>query len=493
MTTSHFDNGDSKAVQDKPIGPPSLPNLSPPSSQPAQHAEFPSTVLSQQPNQSLGLEKHPSSVVYEGYQFFKADPIPGQKATWTRVERTEMHLTQSEFYKLVQKRANKVSAAQQYQNLSDTRRAHVNQLIHEQRRLDPSGEWSCVYAKERDRPAKARNAHRDDYETVSMDIILMKRPMKTKSYPRTPMGELVDLNVPLRHNGIEAHKLHRMQSNVMSPERRSEMAPPRYPSMQASAHPLTPGTVVGSDCVVQGPLPRPVPVTGSLRQLDLGPAQIVEGYEDTIALHASAARTHRNLDCESVDWSSEADSSDDEGSVTSDESQSDMSSALDDEDMDCEYQGPLQPPTIPRKHSCSPTRRDPGFGAHYRRRSSSRHIERRDRLSGLRYHNIEMMPATHYVSARRARSSRAGIQDPVSREKKYRIKRMDDEEMRNRLLDCEARLEQWEKAFEQQSRIRQTNMPEPPQLQRCQSFYDFSSMRHCGCDCSKNSKMANAD
>jgi hypothetical protein len=41
-------------------------------------------------------------------------------------------------------------------------------------------EWSCVYAKERDRASEARNAHRADYETVSMDIALMKRPLNTK-------------------------------------------------------------------------------------------------------------------------------------------------------------------------------------------------------------------------------------------------------------------------------------------------------------------------
>ncbi|KAJ5622703.1 hypothetical protein N7528_005935 [Penicillium herquei] len=130
---------------------------------------------------------------YKGYKFFKADPIPGQKASWTKVERMEMDLSQNELRKKVQKRADKVSAAHQYQTLSEIRQAHVNQLIHEHRQMFPQGDWSCVYAKQRERASKARNANREDYETVSMQVILMQRPLQTRTHPRTPMGELVDL------------------------------------------------------------------------------------------------------------------------------------------------------------------------------------------------------------------------------------------------------------------------------------------------------------
>ncbi|KAJ5098677.1 hypothetical protein N7532_005678 [Penicillium argentinense] len=244
-----------------------------------------------------------SAVVYEGYQFFKADPTTGQKATWNRVERTQMHLSQGEFYKMVQKRANKVSAVQQYQNLSDTRRAHVNQLIHEQRRNDPSVEWSCVYAKERDRPSKARNAHRDDYETVSMDIILMKRPIKTKSYPRTPMGDLVELDMPFRndHNSTSAM-----------------MMPPGNPATK----PFMPGQVIGPGYVVQGPLPRPVSVTSPFTRLDLGhPAA-----EDQFIGMGGHTALEKNMEHD-AGWSSEeVDSEDDDESMIFDQSPSRMSS-----------------------------------------------------------------------------------------------------------------------------------------------------------------------
>lgn len=48
-------------------------------------------------------------------------------------------------------RADKVSVAQQYQYLSESRRDHVNQLIKEQRRIASWAEWSRVFGNERDR------------------------------------------------------------------------------------------------------------------------------------------------------------------------------------------------------------------------------------------------------------------------------------------------------------------------------------------------------
>lgn len=209
-----------------------------------------------------GSKPNPVTTIYEGYKFFKADPIPGQKATWTRVERTQMHLSQSELYKLVQKRANKISPAQQYQGLSRTRRAHVNQLIHEQRRCEPQVEWSCVYAKE-------RLAHRDDYGTVSMDIVLMKRPMRTKPYPRTPMGDLVDLNVPFRLDENDAYQINHERTNTAA---LPKLIAPRFHTVPSNfwAQEGEPGRVV------QGPLPCPVPVTSPFTKLGLEQGKAAE-------------------------------------------------------------------------------------------------------------------------------------------------------------------------------------------------------------------------
>lgn len=211
------------------------------------------------------------SAVYDGFKFFKADPIPGQKATWTRVERTQMHLCQSELYHMVQKRANKISAAKQYLTLSDTRRAHVNKLIHEQRSYEPQFEWSCVYAKERTSP-------RDDQGVASMDVILMRRPMRTRPNPRTPMGDLVDLEVPFRlDENDEDQSIHERSGYKTLPntqDTRSRTVPSKllHRRLRAFApdHEGKPGPVV------QGPLPRPLSVTLPLTGLELGHGKIAE-------------------------------------------------------------------------------------------------------------------------------------------------------------------------------------------------------------------------
>lgn len=271
MTTFNLDNQNPSDAQEKQAIPP--PQLQ------AQAGDAPAqTTCNSQPDKAGHQQDHhvlinlsqiqelPANTInYEGYQFFKADPIPGQKATWNRVERTRMHLNQSELYKMVQKKANKVSAAQQYQNLSATRRAHVNQLIHEQKKLDSSVEWSCVYAKERDRASKARNAHRADYETVSMDIILMKRPLNTRPYPRTPMGDLVDL--AHRQNDNDVPRVKPMHPDITNAPIRPAVPASVWISKNLALNSNPSNASAG---VVQGPQPRPVSVTTPFTRLELG-------------------------------------------------------------------------------------------------------------------------------------------------------------------------------------------------------------------------------
>lgn len=275
MTTFNLDSQKTSDAQEKQaISPSEAQGLS----TPAPLMPLPTACNTQPDNSGLDLssildvycipsqysETPANDINYEGYQFFKADPIPGQKATWTRVERTRMHLSQGEFYKMVHKRADKISAAQQYQKLSATRRAHVNQLIHERKKFDPSVEWSCVYAKERDRASKARNALRADYETVSMEIILMKRPLNTKPYPRTPMGDLVDL---ARRQNNEARQITPMHpENPGGPLRPAVPVRMWVPREQILNSDIT----AASSGVVQGPQPRPVSVTNPFTRLELG-------------------------------------------------------------------------------------------------------------------------------------------------------------------------------------------------------------------------------
>lgn len=162
--------------------------------------EYPSFSPHAQPDRDVYLHDHdnwshtgtiPTLInSYEGYEFFKLDPLPRQEAAvWARAERTKLHFEQCKLYRMVRKRAKKTSAANQYLELPKILQEHVLRLIHDQKSLDPSWEWSCVYAKERRRACKARSAGRD-----SMTVILLKRPRNTGPYPRTPMGDLVDLD-----------------------------------------------------------------------------------------------------------------------------------------------------------------------------------------------------------------------------------------------------------------------------------------------------------
>ncbi|KAJ5974765.1 hypothetical protein N7481_008472 [Penicillium waksmanii] len=147
------------------------------------------------------MNQHQLRNVYDGYLFFRADALPQQSATWARAERTRMDFTQPEFYGMIYDRAFEISAASQYQALSDERRAHVNQLIHDPRHQDPSGEWSCAYAKEHRRFVNGRDTLENNDDAIAMTVILMQRPWTPKAYPRTPMGDLVDLRISLYLNG----------------------------------------------------------------------------------------------------------------------------------------------------------------------------------------------------------------------------------------------------------------------------------------------------
>ncbi|KAJ5179049.1 hypothetical protein N7492_002259 [Penicillium capsulatum] len=422
----------------------------------------------QMPGPAINLA--PDTNIYEGYTFFLADPIPGQTATWTRVERTQMHLPQSEFYRMVQKRATKFSAAQQYQNLFDIRRAHVNQLIHEKRRIDPQLEWSCVYAKESDRPSKPRNAHPDDYETVSMHIILMKRPMKTNAYPRTPMGDLVDLATAHRQDKIDDQRAASRRAEATAQQRVSDMPPPAYqpvpsPNIQPLIH------SVGRK--VQGPLPRPMSVTPSFTRLDLASGQICDDLKRK--MQGQHAGESTNEDHHMEDWDSEASSSDDEKSTIFDHASVDVDSATDITDtMDSDCQ---EPPTrrTQRAQSRSPRRREPSFGPHYRKRPQGPISERKERYSARRYSEYDVLPpAKSYLNHKRTRSIAAG---PLDREKMYRIQRINDQELRTRLLECETRIEQWERVVESQALVLQ-KLEASQQLKPRRSYYDPASMRH---------------
>ncbi|KAE8380882.1 hypothetical protein BDV26DRAFT_115033 [Aspergillus bertholletiae] len=125
---------------------------------------------------------------YIGYTFFKKDATPGHKPTWSQVERSQMHLTQTELIGMVQKRAKKLSGAHQYQSLSKAKRTHVDQLINDLKKEDSHLEWTCAYVKEEERQMKGKNNKRGDYETISMDAVIMGKPI-TSARPKVAQVE----------------------------------------------------------------------------------------------------------------------------------------------------------------------------------------------------------------------------------------------------------------------------------------------------------------
>lgn len=127
----------------------------------------------------------------------------------------------------------------------------------------------------------------------------------------------------------------------------------------------------------------------------------------------------------------------------------------------------------------------------YGRNVAGPKMESMGRCAPLRPDHIDMTTAKNSLSAKRAWSQCAGNEDSQLWEKRYRVQRIDDEELRSRLLACEARIERWERAFTHQTQILQNTVAETSQLRRSRTFWDFSSMRHCGCRCPRDGKMRN--
>ncbi|KAJ5525881.1 hypothetical protein N7494_012531 [Penicillium frequentans] len=411
----------------------------------------------------------PVTVVYEGYKLFKADPIPGQEASWTKVERTKMIMSQREFCRKVQKRANKISAAQQYQFLPEIRQAHVNQLIAEKRPLNPNVEWSCVYAKERQKASKPRNARRDDYEVVSMQIILMKRPVNTKTHFRTPMGDLVDLGVhfgshPNRPKFSREEDGHEIRDqDLLTRSHCRNQSVPAFPGAQRSQ------TFSGNEAVCQArraqePLPRPATATTVRGKAEIDHNQVWRGFEDD---EGSSEETHyiqtaQDFNEEEEDYVSD---NGDEGDTSPlhRTASSETSTVGSPGSVSCSCQDSAVTQKVPfdaRQHS--PSQYEFGFRSHLQRKQ----LVANSNLG--RHMRNEPWYGSSNIPTKRPRSSASDFLEARVWEKRIRIERMNEEEMRGRLLDCEARIEQWEKILQNQTRILGLQMRiEAPPEQRC--------------------------
>ena len=156
----------------------------------------------------------------------------GEQATWALADRIKLHIGQKELYDMVHNRADIYSAEQQYNNLCEIRRSQVDRLIEDRQQHNPQIYWSCVYAK----------------QTSSMCIILMGTPVQTGGYPRTPMGDLVDLRPGAPLYPFETGQRPAEYAALQGRHSASE----QYPDQE-----LDPGRVVAPASVYYTPNARP--------------------------------------------------------------------------------------------------------------------------------------------------------------------------------------------------------------------------------------------
>lgn len=389
---------------------------------------------------------------YEGYTFFKADPAPGQDATWNRVERTPMFQSQAAYFQKIQRRATNKSAAQQYQDISsNTRRAHINQLIDEQRHMNPFVEWSCVYVKEHTKPSKARNARRGDWETVSMDVIIMHRSMKT-AYSRTPMGDLVDLGTVPRPLLWSWRK-----DDTLRPSPNAIIEGPQSPIALPNDHPEPPNQTHGM-----------YPIRKQERTRE--PTQLTKIVMPSSPAFSAANSSDMSSD-DASGWSSEGSSGPEDDSMLFDKPKEKPETERR-VDLDTKYQASIPKKTL--RHESSPLRRASSQRpqSSSRAKSHGRGLERRIDRRMLPREQFES-PAVKALGPMKMERARSKSSVPGRR---YRMQLVSNNEVRSRMLD------EREASLGHRERWLKRTFSEAHQLE-LQPTNDSPPVCHCTCRC----------
>lgn len=366
-----------------------------------------------------------------------------------------MRQSQHDYFEMIKKRATKKTALQQYQNISsNARRTHINQLIDEQRQMDPTKEWSCVYIKEHTKPFNAQNARWGEYETVSMDVIIMQRSART-THPRPPAGSQVDLGAGFRPSFWAQRRDH-----------------PSMPGQNANL----------PRAMIEGPQ-SPVAVLGDRRESPgeghgayptKDQAQHREPKQSTAITPNLASSAMDNSDTDS-DYTSHSSggSSDSEDDVMVFDSPDKSSEAGDQVSLDRKQQA-VPPKRAPTRHENSPVHRGMTHGPRSRSRakSHSRSLERRLNRRGPAREQYEAStakgPGPLASERARSRGSVSGI--------RYRKQLMSDNEIRSRMLDHrEASIGHRERQFKR-------TLYGAHQLE-LQPMSDSVAVCHCTCRC----------
>lgn len=165
--------------------------------------------------------------------------------------------------------------------------------------------------------------------------------------------------------------------------------------------------------------------------------------------------------------------------------------------MECDCEESRFKTIPPRNRSSSPNKHGPiSHGSQYRQKSRGRHFGRGDKL---RYHPMDILASKNglhnVMPVRRTRGLNKAAPTAPSDMMWYRIQRIDDNELRRRLLECEARVERWERAFECQRRLLQQTIQnsQQQQLERNQLYWNPPSIHHYGYDYPQDGRMDDSD
>ncbi|GAD93202.1 hypothetical protein ANI_1_1472124 [Paecilomyces variotii No. 5] len=221
----------------------------------------------------------PNTPFYEGWTLYRADPqSEEQKPSWRQATRSKMNLAQTDLSDMVQKRKKKIPFAEQYQDLGKFKRAHVDLLIKDRETKDDARfSWTCVYVDVVNRPAKGKGTRRGDYETISMDVIIVRRlrpgtPVRSveRSPSRPAFGEVIYLQSPLpsplpiedkvpTHHGMESTTQAVFGNGQQRAHSFANAAPSTGPHFH---HPSNPAYSMGSQTPVSSlGVPAPMPPT----------------------------------------------------------------------------------------------------------------------------------------------------------------------------------------------------------------------------------------
>ncbi|KAJ9269327.1 hypothetical protein DTO212C5_4599 [Paecilomyces variotii] len=211
----------------------------------------------------------PNMPFYEGWTLYRADPqSEDQKPSWRQATRSKMSLSQTDLSDMVQKRKKKIPLAEQYQDLGKFKRAHVDLLIKDRETKDDARfSWTCVYVDVVNRPAKGKGARRGDYETISMDVIIVRRlrpGTPNRSVERSPSrpapGEVIYLQSPLPSPLPIQDRLpaqHTLESTTQAVFGNGQQHAPSFANAGPSAGPHQPATnpayMMGSQTPISSP------------------------------------------------------------------------------------------------------------------------------------------------------------------------------------------------------------------------------------------------